>query len=269
MTDINSKDLVIITSCYGQKFWSAVGGWLRNVREFNDISIEIISLDGGRYENKAMKIETILIEPKEIKLKYGAGDKYRMARILEKNRDGITCIQIDIDVILKRSISSLLDLPFDFIISRAFVFPANVAENMGFVGCTGFYISKPGALKFIKAMLARSGINSDSKPKALKFIKVMLTRLRIGSEVQFIDQLIINDMLLEAKNNGQWLPKNIILDDTKFDIDVFLLHECSVAVLPKNFILRSPDIEDSIYGNHHSAFIDKFRQTPDQKELHT
>lgn len=64
-------------------------------------------------------------------------------------------ICVHLDLALFRDINSILQLPYDFIISRAFAFPEQTLKKLGFVGCTGFYVVKPEAQPFIMNCLAQ------------------------------------------------------------------------------------------------------------------
>jgi hypothetical protein len=227
----------IITSCYGPRFWLALTPWVKHIREFEDCPIDIVSLDGLRYDDIVSGVITVPVDSIGTTLQYGTGDRFRLERIIWHISQGVTCVQIDLDVIIKRSISILSDLPYDFIISRAFTFPPIAFKQFGFVACTGFYIAKPGACLLCKEILMRIESNS------------------LNSQ---LDQYIINKILLELAEKGSWQQRSIMMCGLEFAMDEFDFNGCRIGVLPKNTILRSADTKASVFGNHAQPLLEIF-----------
>jgi hypothetical protein len=229
---------VIVTSCYGASFWRAVTPWVAHLRAFNGSPIEVISLDGGAYEGDALDVATIYTAHRQKKPGYGDGDPLRLEQILRHLEQGRTCIQIDVDVRMKREFSSLSRLPYDFIVSRAFGFPTFAVKQLGFVGCTGFYIAKPSAQPLCTKMLL--DIRERIHPHA------------------YLDQHVLNAMLCAAADGGLQRQETIRLDGIAFALDVFEVEACRIGVLPRETIERSADANLAVFGNHHRFFLDQF-----------
>jgi hypothetical protein len=238
---MNVPNVHIVTACYGPRFWLAVDEWTKHIRSYESWPIDIVSLDGQRYVDANDTITTVNVNAPGVKLGWGNGDKYRTERVLAHLKGGVTCFQIDLDVLLKRSISILLDLPFDFLISRAFRCPPIAREKLGFVACTGFYLAKPAATGLCAAVLQHIASNT------------------YGS---FLDQVVLNNMLVEAAERGDWRQRSLISGGLGFDVDEFECCGCKIGVLAEAVILRSADREAALFGNHDSSLLEHFFPKP-------
>jgi hypothetical protein len=238
---MNAHNVHIVTSCYGPRYWLAVDKWTKHIRSFETWPIDIVSVDGERYVDTSDSITTVCVNPPDAELAWGSGDKYRTERVLAHLKGGLTCFQIDLDVQLKRGISILLDLPYDFLISRAFRCPPLAREKLGFVACTGFYLAKPGAARLCATVLRHIACNT------------------YGS---FLDQVVLNNMLVEAAEHGGWRRRSLIFGELGFDVDEFECCGCKIAVLPKAAILRSADRQTALFGNHDSSLLEHFFPKP-------
>jgi hypothetical protein len=226
---------VVITSCYGERFWRVLGPWVAHLEALNKWPIEVVSLDGHVYDGNAVGVTTFVADTRETKLQYGASDYFRLERILSHLGQDRDCIHVDLDVQMKRDFSLLCRLPYDFIVSRAFRFPPFALKRFGFVACTGFYIAKPAARHFCEALFRNIQQNTYQSK---------------------LDQYVLNAMLVVRGD----LPRQetVQLDGISLGIDVFEYDHCSVAVLPKEAIQRNPDTQSSIFGNHHRSLIEEF-----------
>jgi hypothetical protein len=228
---------VMITTCYGEPFWRAVGPWAAQLRAVTDCPIEIVSLDGRRHDEKiGTGIETVMADTGGAEPAYGTGGRYRLERILSHLEAGRTCVQIDLDVRMKRDFSPLWRLPYDFIVSRALVFPEFAREKLGFVACTGFYVAKPTAIRFCRALIEH------------------LARNTFGSG---LDQYVVNAML---GNAGPPSEEVVHLDGISFGVTVFDVDGCQIAVLSKEAVERGDDTDISIFGNHSRSIVEEYRE---------
>lgn len=168
----------------------------------------------------------------------GSGHKHSLKHVIRATKFGSTCVQIDIDVVLKRSVAPLLDLPFDFITSRAFAFPAHARDRLGFVGCTGFYIAKPKSAPFCELVLQHINRNTFGHP---------------------LDQLVLNSLLVEADEDGRHWRETASASGEDFEMDAFEIQGCRIGVLPKETIERNDDLTGpSVFGNHFKTLLDHF-----------
>jgi hypothetical protein len=221
-----SKPAVVVTSCYGERFWAAVPSWLARIRSITELPVEIVSLDGRTW--KAPHVRTINFTPGRV-LEYGSGDRERTEHIVSRLEEGRICLQIDLDVYLKRDVDPIVGLPYDFIVSRAFRFPEDIVARLGFVACTGFYVAKPSALPLLRHLYSR---------------------LREGL---VLDQAELNACLVES----EWHNETVELLGFQGVADVCECRGVKICVLPKEVIARDDDLETSWFGNHFRTLLAK------------
>ncbi len=231
----------IVTCCYGPRYWLAVDQWTKHIRRFGPWPIDIVSVDGGRHIDTDASITTVYVNSPDGELAWGSGDSCRMERVLTHLKGGLACFQIDLDVLLKRDISPLMDLPYDFLISRAFKCPPIARGKFGFVACTGFYLAKPGAADLCDRVLQHIASNT------------------YGS---ILDQVVLNNMLVEAAEKGGWRQRFLKLGELDFDLDEFECCGCRIGVLPEAAILRSADRHAAVFGNHDYSLLEPFHPAP-------
>jgi hypothetical protein len=224
----------IITSCHQPRFWSAVPGWVRTIRRFDDLPIDIVALDDLSFNDPAAGVATIPMHHPARKLVYGAVDSVRLAYLIGQLEAGTACFQIDIDVLLKQSIRPVMDLPHDFLISRAYGFPRDAVQKLGFVGCCGFFLAKPSSLQFCQEILHRLETKAD------------------GST---LDQFVLNRMLMEAADQSEAATSAHIIGGQNFEIADFTVAGCRIGVLPANAIMRNLNTDVAIFGNHCTDII--------------
>jgi len=219
---------VIVTSCYGDTYWDFANEWSSHVRAATNLPIEIISLDGGRFQGP--EVSSFLLptsgteqdpsDPVTIR------DSERLRHILGRITNGYTCVQIDMDVRVKRDLQPILDLPYDFIMSRAFGMPKPVVKELGFVGCTGFFVAKPGSLQLVNDLLTEL----TNSPGA-------------G------DQRVINNWFLGL----DWRSEKISIGPFNGTASVCELRSARVCILPQKAISRNDDLASSWFGNYWST----------------
>jgi hypothetical protein len=212
----------VVTSCFHGVWWNLVPAFGQAIHDLSGLRTEVVSLDGLACETEFVST----IHHAKTRVGYGAGDSERMRHILRRLGEGVTCYQIDLDVRLKRDFRPMADLPYDFIISRAFGMPKEVVETLGFIGCTGFYIAKPASAPLLEEILPELG------------------------ELGVYDQRLLNQRLQHAA----WREDRATMDGFEGRIDVCDYKGVSICVLPTEAILRTPDMEASWFGNHHHSF---------------
>src|SRR5689334_7903119 len=84
---------------------------------------------------------------------YGWWDIVRLEKIIDiLSRTRLPTINCDLDLILERNISPLIELDYDFIVSKEIggnnAFPHEISSKMGFGLCTGVYIAKYSSIAF-------------------------------------------------------------------------------------------------------------------------
>ena len=148
---IHIMKIALISSVYGEEFHKASLLWVQHNKQYlpKDTEICLVSLDGEKLGQNNAAVKYIFSTKNKEKLGWGDGDLARLEQIIKYCSLGYTCLHMDLDAVLFKTITPILDLPYSFIISRAFGFPKSVVEKMGFVGCTGFYIAKPSSLPFL------------------------------------------------------------------------------------------------------------------------
>jgi hypothetical protein len=231
----SETDHLIVTPCHGGRYWLALGPWVAHIAALEKCPIEIVSLDGGQYKGGVSSVTTFMADaaPAEL-LRYEPTFIYRLERILFHLAQGRTCIQIDLDVRMKRDFSALCSLPYDFIVSREFGSPGLAVERLGFVAGCGFYIAKPSARRLCAAWLDH------------------IRRKTYGTDM---DQNVLNLMLCDV---GSPTRQTISFGNLVLQMDVLELAGCRIGVLPKEAIERNLEIRASVFGNHHRGLIDRF-----------
>jgi hypothetical protein len=227
------SNIKLTACCYGEDFQKVIKKWTEHIRSVCQVPLEIISLDDFVFNNPDENITTFTIKTNKENLRYYEGDSYRLSRIIEHIKNGEICFQVDIDTYFKKDFSRLASLPFDFIMSRAFLHPKEIVEVFSYAACTGFFVAKPSSYDFCKEWLDNliSGKNClETHP--------------------WIDQWPINYMLLNSFNKKLYEKREVCLDGHTFEVDEFTYKGCKIAILPNEIISRTGDITDSIYGNH-------------------
>jgi hypothetical protein len=175
-----------VSSVYGERFHFISEKWLDwNSRYLpEETKFYLMSVDGRVNPALAQKVNYCFpengVQTKE-SLKWGSGDLPRLQKIIELCSQGFICIHMDLDVVLIKNISILLEKANGLVFSRAFTFPEKTAEKLGFVGCTGFYIATPESVNLLKYW-------------------VSLIEKSIREKVSNSDQASINDEILERLN---------------------------------------------------------------------
>ena len=207
----------ITTFCYGNKYQPILPKWIE------------------RIENKCKNCIISFLNTCNINLNFGF--KYAwwdMAR-LNNNLDILLkthkpVVHIDIDLIIEKDIEPLINLNYDFIISKEIggdeAFPKECSKILGFGVCSGFYIIKPKAYKFMLNLYNLMSNNNES----------------------YSDQ--VNLMNHIVKNNYKIKEEEIILNNIKYINKIIELEDIKICVLDFNIITRDPVLNNNQFGNH-------------------
>jgi len=221
--------LAYITSAYGSKYLQVLPSWIKMIekirKEGDDAYIILTSCrEYESYKKKSFPHWIHLVHSHGIHEKWGGSDKVRLEKVISLlsslKYKGV--VHVDLDCLLTNSIHPLIDQPYDFIISRAFVYPEFMVKSKGYVACTGFYIAKPKSLPFLKHFQQLMGYKPD----------------------QLIIANILHDKVSHKTN----------------DWDVYNLNGIALGIMPKTALLREPPFQNkSQYGYHHPEVINYWK----------
>jgi hypothetical protein len=231
------ENIKIVTSCYGERFHKLLPAWSLSLRRITEAPISILSLDGLQTLVDVPGVSVIPC-PTQEPLEWGSGDLVRLEHVVSNLKNNVTCIQIDLDVYLKTAIDKIIELDYDFIISRAFNFPAQIAKIQGFVLCTGFYIAKPTALSWCQ------GLYDEIR---------QLACLQSGTPV--LDQKVVNVLLKDV----EWKSVEHVDEHWRTKLSVCDFMGTRICVLGAQDIARNGDLTSSHFGIHHSWVTKLFR----------
>jgi hypothetical protein len=222
---------LIVSACHGERYWLVAEPWAKHLCAIGDCSIELVSLDGRAYSSR--QVTTIHRNANGIKLKWGVGERFQIERIIYHLERGGVAGHLDLDIRLKRDFTELSNLPYDFIVSRAYGAPDFAVKEFGFVACLGAWIAKPSALKLCQEWLR--AIDNRTYDDDM-------------------DQNVFNAMLCEA---GRPRQERVSFLGLSLTMDVFTLEGATIGVLPKEAIERNLG-KTAIFGNHDRRIFDEF-----------
>jgi hypothetical protein len=210
-------DYCITTFCYGEKYEPIGKKWFE------------------RITNKCKNMNCLIFNNFNIKLnhgfKYAWWDVIRLSNnlsIVAKTNKPV--VHIDIDLIIEKDIKPLIDLPYDLIISKEIgedqAYPKECSKILGFGICSGFYIIKPSAYKFMSKLYDIMSNNS----------------------VNYSDQVNLMNYIVNSKYNVK--DEEIILDNVKYINKIIEIDDNKICVLDFNIIIRDPVFNIGQFGNH-------------------
>jgi len=198
---------------------------LRNKKYFNGIVFNQIVFDDNYKLNN--NIDNCNIINKKIMdygynnlYSYGTTDHIRLIEIIKLLEKNIIGINIDIDTIFFKSIIPIINLDYDFIISRAEAdnkaWPQDCSEKIGFGACSGFYIAKP---------------------KSLDLMKYLLNSMQNNTYNSYTDQETI--MRIFSSGNIIWQDKIDKVDNIEYTNKIGKFNDINICVLDFNIFHRS------------------------------
>ena len=208
----------ITTFCYGVKYEPILSKWTSTIK--------------NTCKNSIIKVFNSCDIHLPFGFQYAWWDVVRMnnnINILMTTNKPV--VHVDIDLIIKKDIEPLINMNYDIIFSKEIgedgAFPIECSKILGFGICSGFYIVKPSALKFIIDMYnLMSSYASNS----------------------YSDQ--VNIMNYIVKNNYNIKDEEIILDGIKYTNKIIEIDGIKLCVLDFNIIVRDPILNINQFGNH-------------------
>lgn len=206
------------TFCFGEKYNPIKNKWMERLQ--------------NRCKNNLISVfDTCNVNFKK-GLEYAWWDVVRLNNniniLLEKNKP---VVHIDIDLIIEKNIEPIVELNYDIIISTEIgfnkAFPKECSEILGFGVCSGFYVIKPSALKFV-----------------IKLYNLMYNRIYNS----YSDQ--VNLMNYIVNNNYTISEEEITLDGVKYINKIIHIDNIKICVLDFNIIVRDPIVNNGQFGNH-------------------
>jgi hypothetical protein len=233
---------IIVSACFGAH-WTCARRWAEHTRFKSGLPIHIVSVDGTHLADDFGDGVSVH-PPKTRSTDLRVAEVYRLEFVADKLASGISCAQVDFDVLLRRGIADLFDIEADFIASRAFRLPVFMAAAFGFVVCTGFFIAKPPAADLCVEVadgIANRRYGDDPK-------------------MELIDQYVLNRLFFDEILAGAMKPFTQTSSPTGA-LEPYLVSEyrgIRVAVLGTNTIFRGGNIGRVSHGVHHPAVLSLF-----------
>jgi hypothetical protein len=240
---VEQSQRIVVSSCFGGH-WECVERWADHTHFKCRLPIHIVSVDGDRLQDDFGEGRFVHPPPAPSKSPLDAL-AYRLDFIVDKLGSGISCAQVDLDVLVTRNIGDLFDIDADFIASRAFRLPDFMAAAFGYVACLGFFIAKPPAVEL-----------------CLEIANAMRDR-RYEDEtgLGLIDQYVVNKIFFDEILAGAMKPFTQTAPPTDA-FEPYLISEyrgTRVAILGPNTIVRGDNLGRARHGIHHPSVISLFR----------
>lgn len=140
-------------------------------------------------------------------------------------------IMCDLDVIVEKDLTKLVDLPYDIIISKEIggnkAYPQECSAKLGFGVCCGFGIFKPSSKKFLftiyQNMIDKKYGTYDDQVNFMKYI---------------------------VDHHHSISEKEVILDNIKYTNKIIEVDNIQICVLDFNIIVRDPITNINQFANH-------------------
>ena len=211
---------IITTICIGNKYESIKQHWVNRITD--------------KCKNKQINIlDNTNITKSDI-----PSHEYAWWDVVRLNKNILLCLQenkpivhIDIDIIIEHEIEEIVNLPYDFIISTEIggdkSFPKECSQQLGFGVCSGFYIIKKEAVKFM-----------------LKILNNMKTKIYNSLSDQ------VNIMNYIVNNKYQIKEEECLLNGVTFKNKIIEIDNIKICVLDFDIITRDPVFTKNQFGNH-------------------
>jgi len=216
-----TPDYYVSTLCIGERFEPVRPHWEKRVQETTQ-NAAIVVYDETNVDQLPISRDD-----------YAWWDVLRMKKNIELlQTNEVPVVHCDLDLILVKDITPIIQLPHDMIVSMEHygedAFPKECSQKLGFGLCTGFYVLKPTCLEFIE------GIYSN-----------MLSK-KYGSHS---DQVCLMNHITKSKH---YTVHNevIILEGVSFTNKIIVVDGITICVLDFDLITRDPVRQNNQYGNH-------------------
>ena len=239
---MDNSGRIVVSSCFGA-YWASAGRWAEHTRLKSGLPVHIVSVDGA-HPADGFGDGVFVHPPRAHSTSLRDAEIYRLEFIGDKLASGISCVQMDTDVLLLRGIADLFDIEADFIASRALRLPEFMASKFGFVACMGFFIAKPRAadlcIELADLLRARRDVDNPA--------------------VETSDQYLINKLFFDEILAGAMKPFTETPSPSEA-FEPYLVSEyrgMRVAVLGMNTINRGVDLVRASHGIHHRSVLSLF-----------
>ena len=170
----------------------------------------------------------------QIEMRYAWWDIIRTKKIIKKLEDiNIPIVHCDIDIIIEKDISELVNLNYDLIFATEInginAFPKECSQKLGFGINTGFYIIKP-------------------TDKAIEFIKTIFNLMYNKKYNTYSDQETIMNYI--TSNNYKTKQEECIIDNITYTNYIITINDLNICVLDFNIIIRDPLKTSNQFANH-------------------
>jgi hypothetical protein len=211
----------ISTICFGNKYTPIREHWEKKMKETCITSSGIYIWDQTNIKQNEIK-----------STEYAFWDGIRLKKninlLLSDKKPVVHC---DMDLIIEKDINSIVNLPYDFIISTEIggnkSFPKECSEILGFGVCSGFYVIKEKSIGFL-----------------MKILKNMNER-KFNS---LSDQVNIMKYITNSAYNVY--EDVVCLDNIQFKNKVIEIDDIKICVLDFEIIERDPILTKNQYGKH-------------------
>ena len=213
----------ITTLCIGNKYSSILEHWIKRINQkctnHNIVVFDKILTDLSEF-NKNISGYVWLIRFKS-----------NIELLLKEN---IPIVMCDINCIIEKDISKLLDIKADIIISQEIggdnAYPKEISKILGFGCCCGFMILKP-----------------NSKNVLLN----ILNNMKQNKYNTYDDQVNLMKYIVEI-DDYEIYEENIILDNINYTNKIIHLKkdDIKICVLHFNIIIRDPIYNNNQFANH-------------------
>jgi hypothetical protein len=211
----------VTTFCYGSKYEPILSKWRERVAQKCKNSY-ITIFDNVNVLNNSLFFSNYPGYIWAIRFKHNLD-------LLMKNK--IPVVMCDLDVIIEKDIESIVELPFDVIISKEIgesnAYPKDCSSKLGFGVCCGFMVIKPSAKKFMMQIYK----NMYSKEYET-----------YDDQVNIMKHIVNNDHLVTEQE--------IVLDGIKYTNKIIEIDGIKICVLDFNIIVRDPVLNINQFGNH-------------------
>lgn len=203
---------------FGSKYKEIQGHWETRIREKCKNAIPII------FRNVNGKV---LLDPIEAWWDV-VRTKNILGIVMQERRSVVQC---DLDVIIEKDIQPIIDLEYDFIISKEHfgekAYPEECSSKLGFGVCTGFYIVKPRGFDFLASLLSsmikrKYGVYSD--------------------QVTLMNHIVNSDYKLSYDS--------IEIDGTKYTNTIVEIDGFKICVLDFELVRRDPLERKDQFASH-------------------
>lgn len=147
------------------------------------------------------------------------------------NKINMPVVMCDVDVIIEKDLSPLVELPYDVVISTEIggskAYPQHCSSRLGFGVCAGFTIIKPSA-----------------KP----FIDNVYNNMKTGKYRTYDDQINLMEHIVNAHTSIEDVPATI--NGIEYQNKIINIDNIKICVLDFRLVVRDPVNNTEQFANH-------------------